>query len=161
MGMEIVEKIGERYLLSNVVRASLLLEPEMPIPVLRIIFSDSFYVNTWPTKRIGWVVKLASQPDAFVDEVSDEFLEKLFAALRRLPERVALPPNSSMPYRPRYYHIVLKGSPDAFEVATIVGVRSDLTTPTKWAYDKGYWHPKCIEDIVNALKNRFLRSDHE
>lgn len=150
--MEVKKRLGKVYTPVNVMRSMLGIETLRPVSLYYVSFAPSFYVNTLPSKGAPWVFKLQSEPSAYC-ELDPEFVDKLIDALSEFPSRIEVPEGNVPLSIPRYYWIALKGSPDSFEVATIVGMKSDLMTPTRWASDKGYWHPKCVESIINALKS--------
>jgi len=150
--MEVKKRIGEVYTPVNVIRSTLGLETLKPVPLYYVSFASSFYINTLPSRGNPWVFKLQSEPSAYC-EVDPEFVDKLIDALNESLSHTEVQDGNVPLSIPRYYWINLSGGPDNFTVAVIVGVKRDLKTPTKWASDKGYWHPKCVESIINALKS--------
>jgi hypothetical protein len=98
------------------------------------------FLNTWVTKGTPWVIQDGK-------DIDPEILANLREAILKLPTRVSLPKYFSDLSLPRYYQIYFDNNVNIVE---IVGVRRD-SSPTKWSYRLGYWHPKCQHDIARAL----------
>ena len=113
-------------------------------------------VNTWPTKRVPWLVKryephrptLDDMPDA---ELDDEWVWAIIDAVLTLRPRISLPPNFSRLSLPRYYLVSIEECEGLIGAADIIGIRATIR-PTKWSYLLGYWHPWCQIEIAKALK---------
>jgi hypothetical protein len=112
-----------------------------------ILFSTEVLVNTAPSKSVSWIVR-STASEHKDEDFNISFIEELRDAVLKLPARVSLPRFVSPSSLPRYYLIVLSAERNIVE---IVGVRGD-STPTKWSYRLGYWHPACQLKIARALQ---------
>jgi hypothetical protein len=111
---------------------------------------EAIIVNTWPTKSTPDVVQ--SLP--FTPQMSITRAVELLKAVRNIPQPTNTPlPLSALLQFPRYYLLHFNG------YFVVKGVKRNLQ-PTKWfavfdvdaVLDRGYWHPKIIDDILAVLE---------